>query len=88
MGEQGFGARFGGSCSALLGWDDDYLISCPSTFLCEPFDTGNPLLKQSCSCPPWVIIILRTRPKILLSEPPRQFGSATAQMRALIHWIT
>ena len=28
---------------------------------------------------------IRTRPEILTSKPPRRFGSATAQTKALIH---
>ena len=30
------------------------------------------------------LFFLRTRPEILLFEPPRRFGSATAQIKALI----
>ena len=33
-------------------------------------------------------LFLRTRPEILLFEPPRRFGSATAQTKALIYTIT
>ena len=35
-----------------------------------------------------IIVFFRARPEILLSEPPRRFGSATSQTKALLQTMT